>query len=714
MEFNETETIVADQIETGQVDTFEEDQRDNTAANAEIFNSSLDITDKDEVNENVSNYLKELWTDAEEAKKPIEKELLKSLSQRDGKYDPEVLSLLEKEGGSQNYHGLTGEKCRICETLIRDVLLETDSIYYDILPTPNSEVSIMHQDEINEQADRLATDVMNMLSPEELQKPNVIAAIQRASEIMVSQRKKRIVSKDVKKIKKTIDDQLIEGNAIKAMAEFISDFATYSSACIYGPTIQSKKKLIWKNGKAEEKEEVFFSLERIRPFDIFPEPGISDIQNGYVFLRREVSRKDIEQLRFSLGYNIDQIEKALEDKDEFHSPNDITSDAFSTDDSSKSEQKKLENRDDTSSVKDKKLYLITYWGTLSGAQLKELGVKNKTKGEEFDDLKEYDIWCEIVNDIVIKCELNPNPLGKKPIHMSGAYKIPGALWHDSLAKVIRPYQRTCNTALRGLQNNISFSSRPITELNQDKLPSGLDISEIVPGMFIPTATEYDNSDTSNALKFHTIPTNSSETMNVLREQLTFADNACGIPRLAYGGNTIGTGAGRTASGMSMMLSSSSKTIKQMIKNIDFDITKPIIEMMYNLNLLYNDKFEGQGDITIIPLGSTEVVSKEADINSLLEFYRIVSSNPVNMQILGEDGYRELFNEISQHLKISDTITPDDSIVELKKIINGLSVPVTQQQVQPGQQQGGQSSAGQQTPQAPPSQPNGSPKGGQIA
>jgi hypothetical protein len=158
----------------------------------------------------------------------------------------------------------------------------------------------------------------------------------------------------------------------------------------------------------------------------------------------------------------------------------------------------------------------------------------------------------------------------------------------------------------------------------------------------------------------------------------------------------------------MMLQSSSKSIKQMIKNIDFDITKPIIEMMYHLNVLYSDKFTAIGDISIIPLGSTEVVAKEVDTQNLLQFYQIVSSNPVNLKVLGEKGYKVLISSIAKQLNISDEIIPSEELQELQEIIGRLTPP---QPTEPEKQGAGVNPNG--VPQISPQQPNGSTKGGQI-
>ncbi len=710
MNLKPTNEISQEEEIANEIIQVEEEQRDRTAENAEVSNPAITLDSVLKKEEGVSNYLKKLWMDAANAKKPIDTEGLLSLNQRNGKYESIPAAAIAKTGGSDNYHGMTGEKCRILEVLIRDVILENDNFFYDLIPTPMPELSGGDKGEALLNATNLAKDIENQFGPETVQQPNVGKAIVKAGSLMTRLKTEKIAKEKAKKIKRKIDDQLIEGGAINALAEFISDFSTYQSACMVGPLIKTKRKLIWENNEPKEEVDTYFSIERVSPFDVYPEPGINNIQNGYVFLRREVSKKDIADLRFIEGYSKENIEEALDAIGETHGVSSVDEDGFGSEDYKRQEQKTGENRNDTTNETDKKMYITTYWGTLSGRQLKELEVKAED-GEEFDKYKEYDIWCEILNNRIIRCAMNPHPLGLKPIHMSGAYKIPGSLWHDSLPKIIRPYQKTCNTCLRAMQNNVAFAHRPLLEINKEKVLDGFNLQNIVPGAMIPVSYSHSNANTSNVVKPINIPMHGNEISQILNQEMILADNACGIPRLAYGGNTNGTGAGRTASGMSMMMQSSSKSIKQMIKNLDFDIVKPIIDMMYHLNVLYSDDFESIGDITIQPLGSTEVIAKEADTSKLLQFYQIVASNPQNVQILGEKGYRTLISAIANQLNISEEIIPSETLIELQNIIQKLTPPPPEMPPQAGGQKGANP---QGVPTQTPNQPNGSPRGGPVA
>ena len=58
------------------------------------------------------------------------------------------------------------------------------------------------------------------------------------------------------------------------------------------------------------------------------------------------------------------------------------------------------------------------------------------------------------------------------------------------------------------------------------------------------------------------------------------------------GSAAGSGAGRTASGLSMLMSNAGKSIKQVIMYVDQDVIKATIHAHYEFNMLYDD------DVTI--------------------------------------------------------------------------------------------------------------------
>src|SRR4029079_10888401 len=89
-----------------------------------------------------------------------------------------------------------------------------------------------------------------------------------------------------------------------------------------------------------------------------------------------------------------------------------------------------------------------------------------------------------------------------------------------------------------------------------------------------------------------------------------ADEYSGIPKYLTGDARAG-GAGRTASGLSMLMSNAGKMITSVIKNIDINVMEPLLERLYYFNMRYETDPELKGDVTIVAKGASNLVAREA-------------------------------------------------------------------------------------------------------
>src|SRR5690606_22176682 len=90
----------------------------------------------------------------------------------------------------------------------------------------------------------------------------------------------------------------------------------------------------------------------------------------------------------------------------------------------------------------------------------------------------------------------------------------------------------------------------------------------------------------------------------------FADEWSGIPKYLQGENP-GGGAGRTASGLSMMMSNAGKSIKQVVSNIDNGVLRPLLERLHFWNMRFGDDPDLKGDVEIHVRGANALVAKES-------------------------------------------------------------------------------------------------------
>jgi hypothetical protein len=213
-----------------------------------------------------------------------------------------------------------------------------------------------------------------------------------------------------------------------------------------------------------------------------------------------------------------------------------------------------------------------------------------------------------------------------------------------------------NASARALANNMGISSGPQVGVNVSRLPPGEDITEMHPWKIWQFQSSEFN-DGSQPLTFYQPNSNANELMAVFEKFSARADEDTMIPRYMTGENT--PGAGRTSSGLSMLISNAGKGIKQVISNIDRSVIVPSIERLYQDNLRYSKDPDLIGDVKAVAKGATSLVVKEAEAIRRNEFLQLVLNSPVAQQIVGMDGAAELLREQARSLSGNvNRIVPD--------------------------------------------------------
>jgi hypothetical protein len=418
-----------------------------------------------------------------------------------------------------------------------------------------------------------------------------------------------------------------------------------------------------------------------------------------------MTRTDLQSLLGVPGYNDDAIRVVL---NEFNEGG--TGDWLWVD-SSKAE---AEGKDVSEAMHTNDLIdALQLWDAVPGKLLLEWGLSE----EEIED-PDLDYPCEVwlVKNTVIRAVLNYDPLGRKPYYLTSYEAKPGSVDGKGVADLCRDTQAMMNAAARALANNMGISSGPQVGVNVSRLPPGEDITEMHPWKIWQfQSSEY--NDGSQPLQFFQPNSNANELMAVFEKFSARADEDTMIPKYMTGGHQ--PGAGRTSSGLSMLISNAGKGIKQVINNIDKNVIVPAIERLYQDNLRYNEDPDLIGDVHISARGASSLVVKEAEAIRRNEFLQLVLNSPVAQQIVGLDGTAELLRDAANNLNTNpDRIVPDRpkmSIIQqqaqaIQQLQQQLMMMTGQGQPgQPGQPQP------QQAPQSPQATlPDGSPAGGRDA
>ena len=634
----------------------------------------------------LSQHIRMCWDVAKIAKKPIEDEMLRALRQRNGQYEPDKLQQIKAQGGSEIYMMITEVKCRAAESWLRDILLDSGTPPWDIVPTPIPDLSPNDRREIQ---DIFANEVLTML--QENQKAPTKEEMAQIKE-MVSQDYRFKILQDAQnradKMKLKIEDQFAQGGWSDSFNDFITDLVTFPAAFIKGPIVRRQRTLGWKTvmGRTvvEPTERLAPEFERVDPFRIYPEPGITRIEEGYLFEHHPLSRSDLSDLIGVPGYDEDAIRRIL---DEGSGPSWINEDVELI---KNEEERKFYSYMRPTDVFD----ALEFWGKVSGKMLREWGL---TEEEIPDEAQEYDANVWMIGSYVIKAVLNYDPLGQKPYCKTSFIKCPGAFWGKGIPEIIEDIQNVCNAAARALVNNMGIASGPQVEVNLERIPPNEDITQMSPWKIWQVTNDPVGS-SAPAVRFTQPEDNANTLVAVYDKFARLADDHSGIPAYLYG-NTDVQGAGRTSSGLSMLMGAAGKGIRQVVGHIDGDVIKPIVQRQFVYNMRYDEDESIKGDVQVVARGAVNLAVKETVNVRRIEFLN-ATANEIDMSIMGRDGRAAILREVAKGLQMP----VDELIPSRDKLAYQTRMAAAAEQAQAQQ-------AAQQQPAGAALQPDGAPKGG---
>lgn len=629
----------------------------------------------DPVMQSLAQHIRRHWSLAKDAKQHIEKDMLSAVRSRRGEYDPDTLTRIRQQGGSEIYMMLFATKARQAKALLTDVVVGSGTEKpWTIQPTPDPELPPHEIDQIMQAAQQLVmqAEMSGMpMSIADIRQMLVDAKQTLENQVMETA---RIYAQ---RAERKIEDICVEGGWLDAIDQFLDDLMVFKTAFVKGPVVRKVPQLKWEQGPegtfepvtvAEQKLE----YERVDPFNIYPAPWSKTVHDGFLIERHKLSRADLNAMIGIDGYNEDAIRAVLSEHGSGGLHEWLSVDA---------ERSSAEGRDTLTSSPERSdlIDALQYWGSVSGKMLLEWGMDEQ---EVQDEAKEYEVECWLIGTHVIKAVINPDPLSRRPYYADGYSRVPGAFWHNSLYDCIRDCQDMCNSAARALANNLGISSGPQVQINVDRLPAGENLTEMYPWK-IWQVTADPMGGSGKAIDFFQPASNAHELMTVFQRFSELADEYSGIPRYMTGLAGGEGGAGRTASGMSMMIGNASKQIKQLLSSIDLHVISPTIERTYQWLMQYDPDSALKGDLKIVARGALSLVTKEAAQVRRNEFL-MATGNPIDLQIMGVEGRAEILREAAKGLNLNpDKIIPSLSVLKQRAAMAQMAAMQQQQAAQAG-------------------------------
>lgn len=600
-------------------------------------------------------YVTKCWEAAKTAKEPITDRLLKAQRARMGKYDPALLAEIKAFGGSEEYARITDNKCRIAESWLRDIFLGQTEKPWTIKPTPSPSLP-------PDTVASVRTIVGNQIAQYfaisgQMPTPADVRALTeklRDAELQKLNQSARDISE---RMEKKMEDQIAEGGWHAAFGQFIADLVTYPAAHFKAPVLRKKSSLKWvqegANWVPQVQDEIMPVFERVDPFKIFPAPGITNPQDGYMIEWLEFTRDDIYNLIGVPGFSEDAIRAVIDQ----YGTNGLKNWTGLNTLVEQSDINDQQVRVDSPAVF---IDCLEFSGPVRGKDLIEWGMEEK---DVPDVDKDYEASVWLIGQWVIKAQINPDPLNRRPYYKTSYEEVPGSYWGLGLPDLLEDVQGVANAAVRSLVNNMGMASGPNVGINVDRLPPGEDLTNIHPWKIWQFQDSQVGANTP-AIEFFQPNSNVNELLTVVDKFYQFADDFSMVPRYLGGSADIAGGVGRTASGMSMLMNAANKGMKGVVSNIDLAVMTPMLESLYNFNMLFSDDQTIKGDSQVIARGAVSLMQLESLQLRRNEFLQ-VTANPIDSQIVGPQGRATILREVAKGLEmdVNEIVPPTEVLAQ---------------------------------------------------
>jgi hypothetical protein len=180
-------------------------------------------------------------------------------------------------------------------------------------------------------------------------------------------------------------------------------------------------------------------------------------------------------------------------------------------------------------------------------------------------------------------------------------------------------QTLMNGFMRMAVDNGVLSGNLVFEIDETNLVPGQDL-EVYPGKVF----RRQGGAPGQALFGTKFPNVSNENLQMFDKARQLADESTGMPSFAHGQTGV-AGVGRTASGISMLMSAASGSIKTVIKNVDDYLLSPMGKAFFSFNMQFDFDPEIRGDLEVNARGTESLMANEVRSQRLMQFLQIVSN-----------------------------------------------------------------------------------------
>ena len=626
---------------------------------------SAQLPQTEEQMSELASHIRKVWEKNKRAKDTIAKEMLEALRARNGEYAPDKLAAIRQIRSSEVYIKLVNTKCRSGEAWLRDILFQSGQKCWEIQPTPKPELPAEIESDLRQKfyKEAIYQLLMNaMATGEPVDSTTLMEQVYELAPVFENKLQALISEKAkeaAKEMSAEINDDLVEGGFYEALDKCLYDIVVFKAAILKGP-IPRKERV--RNLKTDPEtgvmsvvleEKNINQYERTSPFDIFPAKDSGDINDGDLIERTFYRPDQLSGMLDLPNFKHDAIREILRDYEEGKLSDWETSVDFERAIQEK-QQKDGDIRTDTT-----KIPCLIWWGAVQGKKLSEYGIIEDAMGQPLDPDRFYHAVAWLIHNQVIKAMINKDPNGCKPYSKASVEMLPGSFWGRSTAELILDLQNVVNATARAIVNNVGVASGPQVEVCKDRFPEDYDFTLWAWKIWVSEESQMSDKP---AVNFFQPPMVTDKLINVLNTVFKIADEHSGIPAYAHGDPNV-SGAGNTASGLSMLLGGAARGVKDIIKHIDLYLIAPTVTRQFFWKIENKPRRGIIGDLKVVPMGSTYLGTKEQEAMRVMDFVR-ATTNDVDLSIEGIEGRRYLLRQGAQALNIDPEKAFPEQTVQL--------------------------------------------------
>jgi len=404
-----------------------------------------------------------------------------------------------------------------------------------------------------------------------------------------------------KKMEKKIHDQLEESGASKKLRTAAFECALFGTGVMKGPFAVDKEYPNWDDeGNYKPRIKTMPQCDAVSVWNFYPDPDANSMDEAeYVVERHKMSRTQVRSLKKRPFFRKNAVDLAL---------------SFGRSYSKEWWEQAME--DDSQETATERYEVLEFWGYVDADVLKDYDVDIPSELKDAEQLN-CNIW--ICNGQVIRLVMNPFSPQIIPYYAVPYEVNPYSFFGVGLAENMDDTQTLMNGFMRMAVDNAALSGNLLIEVDENNLTPGQSL-DIYPGKVFRRS----GGAPGQAIFGTKFPNVSNENMQMFDKARQLSDESTGLPSFAHGQTGV-SGVGRTASGISMLMSAANGSVRTVIKNVDDYLLGPLGKSFFSFNMQFDYDPEIKGDLEVKAQGTSSLMANEVRSQRLMQFLQVVQN-----------------------------------------------------------------------------------------